>query len=154
MTFDSWRLLQKFSFGRGDVDDLLSLARTVLLTNQIKTIIQDHLETPIPNGPDGQPVPSGRDSLRKLLNRLETADATKIANKILEAIDEDKLSQQHQLEYEEASTVVEMAESVLSEAGESLKGVPKSLQSKRGSREREKDKDTATNGDLWIMRPR
>ena len=151
MTFDTWRLLQKLAFGRGDADDLLGLARTIQFTNQIKSLIHDHLETPVPNGADGRSLPSGRDSLRKLFDRLETTEPTQIAEKILRAIDEEKLSQQHQLEYEEAAAVVEMAESVLSDEGETLKGIPKALKSKRGNTER--DRDVATNGDLWIMRP-
>jgi DNA mismatch repair ATPase MutS len=142
-TVDSWRLLQKFSFGRGDADDLLGLARTIQLTEKIKRLLQ--------NATTGSDRPKTADSIRQLLDRLSTEEPNAVAAEIIEAIDEEMLSEQHRLEDSESASVAERAENVLSEAGEeSLKGIPKSIRAKLGET---KDKDEV-RGDVWIMRPR
>ena len=42
-TSDTLRLAQKFSFGRGDADDLLGLARTIGFAQQIGLILHEQL---------------------------------------------------------------------------------------------------------------
>jgi DNA mismatch repair ATPase MutS len=142
-TFDSWRLLQKFSFGRGDADDLLSLARTMQLTEKIKQMLH--------NATAGSEQSNSADSIRQLLGRLSTEAPNAVAEEIIEAIDEEMLSEQHRLEDSESASVAERAENILSEAGEeSLKGIPKNIRAKLGET---KEKDEL-RGDVWIMRPR
>ena len=148
MTFDTWRLLQKFSFGRGDADDLLGLARTIRLTAQICDLVQNHLKKK--TSEEGSKT-EGQEALNNLLNRLDLDQPNELAVKILEAIDEDNLSQKHQLEDDEAAAVAEMAETILNDEGEVSKGISKSSKSRR--MEGERDKDSQINGDLWIMRP-
>lgn len=141
-TFDSWRLLQKFSFGRGDADDLLSLARTIQLTEKIKQLIH--------NATAGSEQPNVARSLRQLISRLSTETPNAVAKEIIEAIDEEMLSEQHRLDDSESASIAERAENILSEAGEELKGIPKNVRAKLGA---PKDKDEI-RGDVWIMRPR
>jgi DNA mismatch repair ATPase MutS len=146
LTFDSWRLLQKFSFGRGDADDLLGLARTIQLTEKIKQLLDNATATQ----ESASKRPDGANSIRKLLVRLSTAAPNAVAQDIIDAIDEEMLSEQHRLEDSESASVAERAENVLSEAGESLKGIPKNVRVRLGEA---KDKDEL-RGDVWIMRPR
>lgn len=150
-TADTWRLLQKFTFSRGDADDLLALARTIQLTSQIKNLIQERLSATLP-GPDGsEGAASSHGSFQRLLDRIDNNEPTRIANKIYDSIDEEQLSEQHRLEDNEAASVVDMAKSVLGEEGETLTGIPKALKSKKSQGEKEKE---PTSTDVWIMRPR
>jgi DNA mismatch repair ATPase MutS len=42
-TFDTFRLLQRFSIGKGDADDMLSLAKTISGMQQISDVLHDHI---------------------------------------------------------------------------------------------------------------
>lgn len=157
-TFDSPRLVQKFSFGRGDADDLLSLSRTIQITAQISKMLEDHVST-IAINPDelrnegSQPNTSkrGHECVRSLLQRLQLDGPLAVSERIIDAIDEDMLDEQHRIEDDDAAAMVEIAEEVLSDAGEGqkLKGVPKNVKkaaaSGNGGREGLLD-------DVWIMR--
>jgi DNA mismatch repair ATPase MutS len=153
MTVDSWRLLQKFSFGRGDADDLVALARTVLLTCEIRKLLLAHVTT-LASLTD---MPSGDVALVKMANRFELDDPRALADKILESIDEEKLSEQHRLEDDDVAAVVELAESVLGDEGEQLRGIPKAVKGRRAGAgvgaEADKDKDNSIPPEVWIMRP-
>jgi DNA mismatch repair ATPase MutS len=149
-TFDSWRLLQKLSFGRGDADDLIGVARTIQLTVQIHERLDQHVG--FLNDEKAETL-SAQSSFQSLLRRLAIDEPSAFAEKILSSIDEEILSEQHRLEDESAAAVVDLAESVLSEAGETepLKGVPRSVRGAQGNEPASKDKDSTQ--DLWIMRP-
>jgi len=155
-TFDSWRLVQKFSFGRGDADDLLSLSRTISLTSLLAEKLTSHLDSFVAALNDsGSPHPSygTQAPLKRLLSRLSLEDPANLSKRILDTIDEEMLSEQHRLEDNEAATMVQLAEEVLSEAGEgdTLKGVPRALRSKLG-KANGNSHDTSTGEDIWIMR--
>jgi DNA mismatch repair ATPase MutS len=149
MTFDSLRLVQKFSFGRGDPDDLVSLSRTIQVTGQIARLLEDHIGNLLI---DDTPEPK-IELLRKLLGRLSLDGPNALSERILDAIDEDMLDQQHMIEDSQAAEAIELAETVLSEAGEEeppLKGIPKSVKARLG----DKEKDSIIKDDVWIMRRR
>ncbi|KKY26180.1 putative dna mismatch repair protein muts [Diplodia seriata] len=40
-SFDTWRLVQKFSIGRGDADDLLELSKTVQITKDVAQLLEN-----------------------------------------------------------------------------------------------------------------
>jgi DNA mismatch repair ATPase MutS len=153
MTFDSWRLLQKFSFGRGDADDLVSLARTIKLTTEVRELLIAHLDGMASTADKN----SGEAAIKRLLERLELQEPHALANQILEAIDEEKLSEQHRIEDDEAAAVVELAEGVLSDQGEQLRGIPKAVKGRRAAAgigaEADKEKDSSLAPEVWIMRP-
>jgi DNA mismatch repair ATPase MutS len=147
MTFDTWRLLQKFSFGKGIPDDLISLARTIQSTVQIKQLLEHHIAA----SRDGSSNATNS-SIDQLIKKLELGDAISLSEKILQAIDEDKLSEQHSLEDDEAVATVHMAERVLRDAGEDdkLPGIPHRVRSKLSHESKEKDSETPE--EVWIMR--
>lgn len=155
-TFDSWRLVQKFSFGRGDADDLISLSRTIQLTQLIAEKLEHHVN--ISNGPKslsdlqntGQ---NTRLSLKALLARLSLEAPSKVSQRILDAIDEEMLSERHRLEDSEAAAIAELAEKVASDAGESgmLKGIPKEIKAAK-RKDNANGHDNLSLDDVWIMR--
>ncbi|KAF2099790.1 DNA mismatch repair protein muts [Rhizodiscina lignyota] len=123
-TFDSLRLVQKFSFGRGDADDLLGLSRTIQVTDKISDTLWTHQAS-------GEQISTAKPRWLKfesLLHRLSLDGPMDLSLRILNTIDEEKLMEQHRIEDSEAAEMVELAEDVLNQEGEQhLKGVPKSV---------------------------
>lgn len=154
LTFDSWRLLQKFSFGRGDADDLVSLARTIRLTGEIRDVLDAHATNDLSVGTATE---LSNTAMLILGRSLELEKPSKLADRILDSIDEDKLSEQHKLEDDHVAAVVDLAEGVLSSEGEELKGIPKTIKGRRAAAgvgiEADKDKDNTLPPEVWIMRP-
>lgn len=145
-TTDVLRLLQRFSIGKGDADDLLALAKTIQIVNQIVSMMSTHL---LPQKSATDSLHSSL-SLRALVDRLDLDGPSKLATRILEAIDEEGLSQQHMAEEAEAVGVVELAEQII-EADD-----PKSKTAKRGKTTAQKAAVVAEldAGEFWIMRRR
>jgi DNA mismatch repair ATPase MutS len=79
-THDSQRLVQRFSLGRGDSDDLLSLSRTIRETEKILTRLKQH------------PHPT----LEHIISRIVIPE--KLCEKIENAIDEEGLFAKQRLE--------------------------------------------------------
>jgi DNA mismatch repair ATPase MutS len=149
MTFDTWRIMQKFAFGKGVVDDLISLARTIYYTSQIRLLLQSHVKSSNANIVSSG---SSKCAVSELIDRLVLEKVDKVAEDILQAIDEDKLSEQHSIEDDETVATVQMAETILKEAGEDqMRGMPQRLKGK--SSDVTKDKDNESVEDVWIMRP-
>jgi DNA mismatch repair ATPase MutS len=156
-TFDSLRLVQKFSLGRGDADDLLSLSRTIQITSQIAAMMEDHIKSFVKGVQGNNPKKAGslvrssrgHDSFHNLLNCLHLEGPSEVSKRILEAIDEEMLDAQHRIEDNEAAAIVELAEEVLSGTGEEqkLNGVPKNV--KKAVASISKD---GLSDDIWIMR--
>ncbi|TID17391.1 2 protein [Venturia nashicola] len=153
-TFDSIRLVQKFSFGRGDADDLLSLSKTIQVTAQITELLQTHMEMPNSSPSDAALTTKsqrGQECFRQLLNRLSMESPIELSVRISKAIDEDMVSEVQRLEDREAADLVELAEDVLNEeSGEGkLRGIPKNVKKAAASNNKQ---DTISRDDVWIMR--
>jgi DNA mismatch repair ATPase MutS len=155
-TFDSLRLVQKFSFGRGDADDLLSLSRTIQITSHIAAMLENHISSMAANHANHLEgtislarLGRGQDCIRNLLSRLQLEGPNAVSERVLEAIDEEMLDIQHRIEDNEAAAMVELAEEVLSDAGEEqkLERVPKNVKKAVASNSKETFGD-----DVWIMR--
>ncbi|TGJ65020.1 DNA mismatch repair ATPase msh1 [Orbilia oligospora] len=100
LTHDSQRLVQKMSLGRGDADDLVSLARTIIQTQDIVDCISSHL-------------PRKKESLevvKELIGRIEKLE--ELAARILRSIDENGLMLRHTIEDREAAEITALAEAV------------------------------------------
>lgn len=148
-TFDTWRLLQKFSFSKGVADDLVSLAQTVQTTANIRDILMSYTDNSVKDESSER-----MGSVNSLVNRLELNNVVKLSEDILEAIDQEQLSQQHSFEDDEAAATAQMAEQVLKDAGEGekLPGMPQRVRARLAAGTKEKDTDFYS--DVWIMRPR
>ena len=134
-TFDSLRLVTKFTQGRGDADDLLELSKTILVTSRICNILDQHAtsRTAIPVGlAEAVSDSSRRACVHSLLRRVDLTTSLELAQRIQHTIDEEGLSEYHRIENEEASEIADLAQDVLGrEAGEDdLKHMPKRIQPK------------------------
>lgn len=141
-TFDTWRLVQKFSIGRGDADDLLELSKTIQITEDVAQLLEH--ET------------GGGATFDGLVRRLSLDSPRRLAKRIAEAIDEEGLSEQHRIDDNEAAAMANLAVEVLSEEGEEVKSgnLAKRAKSKQnGKSGASKAVDTGMP-DVWIMRRR
>jgi DNA mismatch repair ATPase MutS len=141
---DSYRLLQKFAFGRGDEDNLLDLAKTISATQDlIATLQEEDSDTPC---------------ITKLISRISLSGPSALAKQIKDAIDEEGVVQQHRLADSEAGEMQALAMSVLSEQGaaeEDTRLLPASARKKKGQNIRDHyGKEHYSDApDTWIMRP-
>ena len=153
-SFDSQRLVQKFSLGRGDADDLISLARTVEVTDQISQTLS-HFSQTYRLDPDAKVAEV--ECLKSVLIQLNLEGPLALANRIKEAIDEEGLLELGRIEDTDAVEMAALAQDVLTDEGapEDLEVLPKQIRNRVAAR-----KGTSiSNRDLeeentWIMRQR
>lgn len=142
-TSDTLRLVQKFSFGRGDADNLLSLARTIRLTETIGSLLE--------NGEGGLST-----SFASLLTRFHWEGPKQVADRIDTAIDEGGLLLQQRSAEQNAAEVVDLARTVLDAEDEStlaeMADLRKSLDSRRFNKNSEKDEGKNNEENIWTMR--
>lgn len=160
-TADSKRLVQKFSLGRGDADDLIALCKTIRIVHDIVTLLNSHLEsqrisseaTLQSNVVDGKQS-NGRSCMEVLLSRFDLNGPTRLADRIAAAIDEEGVTLLHQVEELEAEAVASLAQIV--EAGldptEESEMVPKKNRNKTGEKGEKKKNETTEIEDVWVMR--
>jgi DNA mismatch repair ATPase MutS len=156
-TFDSLRLVTKFTMGRGDADDLLELSKTISTTAEILELLQDHSASrnAIPLDPDkAEAEERRRKCLPGLVKRFEIEKPLLLAERIQEAIDEEGLSEQHRIEEDEAEEMADFAQDVLGrEAGEEdLKLMPKRILPKQRMITASFKSATDGRDDVWIMK--
>lgn len=135
---DSHRLLQKFAFGRGDPDDLLALAATVYATQDLVTTLSQDSE--------------GHESTRAMMARIELDGPIVLAHRIKEAIDEEGIVQQHELESIEAEEIQTLARAVITSEGskDDLSVLRKGERKKKTMSIREHYSD---NTEAWVVKP-
>lgn len=142
-THDSQRLVQKFSLGKGDADDLVALMRTIEATIDLVNILPPH---------------SWNDNLLAvralsgLSGRLAIDRPKALASAIAAAIDEDGLMQSHRKEQSDSADMITLAQDVLHSEGSAedlhaLSGVVRSKASNKAIADQEPE-ETET----WIMR--
>jgi DNA mismatch repair ATPase MutS len=150
---DSLRLVSRFAFGRGDADDLLRLAKTVAITSQIAKKLAEHAQGKTVEAETARlstRINRGKEYIQHLLHSLSLEQPQRLAERILEAIDEERLQQLHQIEDQESAEMLSLAEEVLEEAGESkLIGAPNRVKKAASVTQ---DRDSGVPSDMWIMR--
>lgn len=147
-TSDTYRLMQKFSVGRGDADDLLGLARTVEIMHEVAEVLHTHILTHQDASPNtGNAVENTEMTfLWDILERLDLDTPSKIAQKILSAIDEAGLNQQHLAEEASMEEAEQMTEQVVA-ADETGADIPK-LSRRAAKPPANEEKADA----IWVMR--
>jgi DNA mismatch repair ATPase MutS len=128
-TFDSLRLVTKFTYGRGDADDLMELSKTIFTSSDIVNTLREHAASRIavPSEPGNSASKSQRrQCIAAVERRFSLSQPLELAQRIYDAIDEEGLSEYHRLQDEEASEMSDLAQDVLGrEAGEDdLKAIP------------------------------
>lgn len=141
-SYDSQRLVQKFALGRGDPDDLLGLANTIRATEDIVTLLMEARPTT-----GSQAV----DCLESLTSRISLGEPLKLAVRTKEAIDEEGIVYQHEVEDSAASQMMALAEDIVSTQGtqEDATVLPKGKK-KRPTSIKE---HYAEDNESWIMKP-
>ncbi|KAJ4268371.1 MutS protein 1 [Fusarium torreyae] len=139
---DSQRLVQKFTLGRGDADDLLALVSTIDATKDIVELLKRA---------DALSSDSESYCLASLTSRISLTKPLKLARRIREAIDEEGIVLQHEAQDSEASQMIALAENVVSNEGsqDDAAVLPKGRR-KRPASIREY---YAEDNDAWIMKP-
>ena len=113
-TFDSQRLIQKFSLGRGDADDLVSLLRTIIGGKDISNLLSESLAEEVSTSEDVPRIPQ---FITEFLARFSLSGPMTLATKIADAIDEDGLLASHRRDDNESAKSVSMAQDVLQDEG-------------------------------------
>jgi len=147
-TSDTLRLLQRFSIGKGDADDLLGLARTVDVVGELSGLLHDHIIAHQNTHPGASETGRELTYLWEILGRLDLEGPAKVARDIQYAIDEESFDRRQAAEVEAQSEAEEMTEEVVSAdiAGED----PPKL-ARRRSKARAAAADSGC-GEIWIMR--
>lgn len=140
---DSQRLVQKFSLGRGDADDLLGLANTIRATEDIVTLLQDAASS--------SPDSNQNECLTALLTRIDLLQPLKLARRIKDAIDEEGIVHQHEVEDSEASQMLALAQDIVANEGsqEDASSLPKGKKKRPASIK----EYYAEDNEMWIMKP-
>lgn len=117
-SYDSQRLVQKFSMGRGDADDLISLLRTIEVTKSIVELLATHKDSTAVNGGTNSKGLSGQQqSLDDLSKRISLDGPNALAIIISNSIDEDGLMESHRAQEADNSGLVGMAQEILHTEG-------------------------------------
>lgn len=153
-TYDSQRLVQKFSMGRGDAEDLVSLLRTIEATNEVASVLKNHVSHLEANGISAKNQVISAETLAKLCRRLSLDGPSKLAFRINEAIDEEGLMQSHRIEESNTAEMVALAQGVLLEEGtvddqDALSQIVRASSTPKALKGQEN-----AEGDVWIMRRR
>lgn len=138
---DTSRLVQKFCLGRGNGDDLLSLAGTIEVTGHVVKAINTS-------------VAGKSSSMQGLLTHFEGPEAEKVSADIRQAIDQEGLMLLHRSDEAEAADTAALARCAITEASdvEDLGKLAKRLQQKQFQRPCGTDEDAQVEEDIWIMR--
>lgn len=145
-TYDTSRLLQRFCIGKGDADDMLGLAKTIAVVQQISDLVHSPIE-----GAAIIPSQSHEIScLRNLFERLDLAGPMKVAKSILSTIDEEGLSRKHQAEIEQATESETMAEEVVN--ADTAGNEPPKLTRRASKQTAATTAPSISEQDVWIMR--
>ncbi|EFQ26361.1 MutS domain V [Colletotrichum graminicola] len=137
---DSQRLVQKFALGRGDPDDLVALANTIHSTDSIRQLLTEATDE--------------SSCLARMTARLDLKAPLRLARRIKEAIDEEGIVHQHEMEESEAGQMMALAQEIVSTQGtrEDAAVLPKgTAKKKRPTSVREAYAD---DNETWIMKPK
>lgn len=141
-SYDSQRLVQKFSLGRGDPDDLICLSRAIEASREVQRILVDRVK--------------GKDitSISSLLDRLHLHGPSELADRIFAAIDEEGLQQKQQSEENNAAIVAGLAHEVVLNEGlpGDIESLPRKIRMRNIGRPGFVSEQEPSDADTWIMR--
>lgn len=153
-SYDSQRLVQKFSMGRGDPDDLISLLRTIEATNEVARTLKERIPFPGVSKPATDKDIARFQALLNLSRRFSLDEPNLLALRISETIDEEGLTQSRRLEEYESADMVSLARGVLLDEGSindqgALSRITKSKAISKAPGEQDPEDE-----ETWMMRKR
>ncbi|AEO66047.1 uncharacterized protein THITE_2047406 [Thermothielavioides terrestris NRRL 8126] len=153
---DSQRLVQKFALNRGDPDDLLRLANTIKATEDIVNLLTASTSA----ARSGSSPAKDDDCLSTMVGRISLDQPLELAQHIRDAIDEEGLVQQHQIEDSEAGEMMALAQEIVKTEGteEDSSLLPKGAASKAATSTKKKNPASirdhyGEDSEVWIMKP-
>ena len=151
-SYDSQRLVQKFSLGRGDADDLVSLLRTIEATNGIAAALEKHASRWTGCPADEVDSEALGPSLQSLRGRLSLDRPNVLAKLIASSIDEDNLVESHRIQETETTDIVTIAQEVLHSEGsaDDQAAMPRVTRAKPKPKDHVEQEVEAE--DTWILR--
>ncbi|KAK2782923.1 DNA mismatch repair ATPase msh1 [Emmonsiellopsis sp. PD_33] len=152
-SYDAQRLVQKFSLGRGDADDLICLSKAIQASREIKVVLLDNIDKHLNEAPP-QSNSDVSTTLQSMLDRLHLDGPEDLSRRILAAIDEEGLLQKQRIEDDVAANAAALAQEVILNEGspEDFEGMPKKVKSPRGSKQKESNGQEQVEENTWIMR--
>lgn len=152
-TFDTYRLLQKFSIGKGDADDLLGLARTIEMMQKVSEILHEHIISNQDAAPGEGEAEIDLTFLWDILGRFDLNQPRKVAQNIQTAIDEEGLNRQHLVEEASELETEQMAEAVVTADASGQQSPKLSRRTSRAQVSQSNDRPgEPKSDDIWIMR--
>jgi DNA mismatch repair ATPase MutS len=145
---DSQRLVQKFSLGRGDADDLLALAKTINASLEIASILDDAVMSSTECSP-GLEV----QCLSALTDRMHLEKPKLLARRILAAVDEEGVEEQHRIEDDKSGQMMALAQEIATAEGsnDDVAAITVASRKRKPTTLRE---HYANDADIaWIMKP-
>lgn len=140
---DSQRLVQKFLYGRGDPDDLLALAKTIQVCQEVVSTLEKSAASTTEQS-------EMQCSLMAIINRFVLDGPHFLAKHIIEAIDEDGVEERHRIEEGEAGNILALANEIVTSEGspEEVAAITKARKKKpAGIRDFYDDSNTS-----WVMK--
>ncbi|KAL8943772.1 MAG: hypothetical protein Q9216_000878 [Gyalolechia sp. 2 TL-2023] len=147
-TSDCQRLVQQFSMGRGDADDLVSLLKTIDITESIAEIMKKAV---VPEASAESGFAIGK-PLRLLYQRLSLEGPRALAMRISETIDEDALLQSHQRNESESAGYITTAQAILQSEGSVADQTAMSQVLRAKVAQPDASEQETEDEDTWIMR--
>ena len=150
-TFDSQRLVQKFSMGRGDADDLVSLLRTIEATSDIAALLRKREPSP---GDRSSRTVDQKQCLQVLSARLSLEGPNTLAQTISASIDEDGLMESHRVEDAGGAELLTMAQEVLQTEGsmDDQAAMPRVARAKSKQKSPADQEAEEADAENWILR--
>ncbi|RDW81725.1 mismatch repair ATPase MSH1 [Aspergillus mulundensis] len=142
-SYDAQRLVQKFTLGRGDPDDLICLSKAIAASKEVKRLLSTTSNARFSK--------SSQEALRTMVGRLYLDGPTILADKILSAIDEEGLLQKQRIEDDTAAEAALLAHEVTLNEGAAadLASLPKKVRQKTANHSAT---DESSVVETWIMR--
>ncbi|OHF01405.1 MutS domain V [Colletotrichum orchidophilum] len=136
---DSQRLVQKFALGRGDPDDLVALANTIHATDSIHQLLTGAADE--------------SKCLAHMTARMNLKGPLTLARRIKDAIDEEGIVHQHEIEASEAGQMMALAQEIVSTEGtqDDAAVLPKGAAKRR--RPTSVREAYADDNETWTMKP-
>lgn len=154
-THDSQRLVQKFALGRGDPDDLLALGSTIDATDAIANRLTKSSSASAADLPPG--TKDTTCCLSAMASRLDLEEPLVLARRIREAIDEEGIVHQHEIQDGETNQMMALAQDIISTEGsqdDAANALPKGAAKKSAkARPTSVREHYANDNEAWVMKP-
>lgn len=153
-SYDAQRLVQKFTLGKGDPDDLICLSRAINASKDVMRVLSTSKYVTAGGHVSVPDAAGAGHSLLALTSRVNLDGPSKLAERIVAAIDEEGLLQKQRNEDTTAAEASSLAQEVVTNEGipEELENLPRKVKSRSLEREAMPSDTDLGDMDTWIMK--